>query len=128
MKKLTTLLFTLSLILNLCACSLSDKIQSDAEETTEKWDLIPMVMVDGILYLDTGYESTIERKCGTMDGEITSEVDRSEKPTVNNQSNFGTGYGYQYGEIGTIEIFINDAWRIFATEEVRQEIQFPTKP
>ena len=25
----------------------------------EKWDLIPMVMVNGELYLDTGYESTV---------------------------------------------------------------------
>lgn len=43
-----------------------------------------------------------------------------------NQSNFGTGYGYQYGETeGTIEIYMDDMWRIFATKEVRQKLQFP---
>ena len=43
-----------------------------------------------------------------------------------NQSNFGTGYGYQYGETeGTIEIYMDDMWRIFATKEVRQNLQFP---
>ena len=62
-----------------------------------------------------------------MDGEITSAVDGSEKPTKDNQSNFGTGYSYQYGATeGTIEIYMNGKWWIYATEEVRKEIQFPT--
>lgn len=95
-------------------------------EELEQWDMIPMVMVNGELYLDTGYKATSVRKCGTMDGEITSEVAGSKQPTENNQSNFGTGYGYQYGsKEGTIEIFMNDQWFIFASEEVRNQIQFP---
>lgn len=94
----------------------------------ETWDLIPMVMVNGTLYLDTGRESTLEGRCGVMDGEITSQVDGSEKPEVDDQSNFGTGYGYQYGATeGTIELYMNGKWRIFATEEVREEIQFRTE-
>ena len=77
----------------------------------ETWDLIPMVMVNGTLYLDTGHESTIEARCGVMDGEITSQVDGSKQPTVDDQSNFGTGYGYQYGATeGTIELFMNGKW------------------
>ena len=94
---------------------------------TETWDLIPMVMVNGTLYLDTGHESKIEARCGVMDGEITSQVDGSKQPTVDDQSNFGTGYGYQYGaNEGTIELFMNGKWWIFATEEARQKIQFPS--
>ena len=63
-----------------------------------------------------------------MDGEITSTVEGTKKPTKDNESNFGTGYGYQYGpQEGTIEILMNEEWRVFATEEVRQEIQFPEK-
>ena len=93
----------------------------------ETWDLIPMVMVNGTLYLDTGHESTIEARCGVMDGEITSQVDGSKQPTVDDQSNFGTGYGYQYGATeGTIELFMNGKWWIFATEEARQVILFPS--
>ena len=85
-------------------------------------DLIPMVMVNGVLYLDAGTESTAEGRCGILDGEITSAVEPSEKPTQDNQSNFGTGYGYQYGETErTIEVLIDGKWWIFATEEVRQE-------
>ena len=93
----------------------------------ETWDLIPMVMVNGTLYLDTGHESTIEARCGVMDGEITSQVDGSKQPTVDDQSNFGTGYGYQYGATeGTIELYMNGKWWIFATEEARQAILFPS--
>ena len=93
----------------------------------ETWDLIPMVMVNGTLYLDTGHESKIEARCGVMDGEITSQVDGSKQPTIDDQSNFGTGYGYQYGATeGTIELFMNGKWWIFATEEARQKIQFPS--
>lgn len=94
----------------------------------EKWAMLPMVMVDGTLYLDTGFPSSMKGRCGVMDGEITSSVDGTETPTEDNQSNFGTGYGYQYGmEEGTIEIYMNENWRIFATEEVRREMQFPTE-
>lgn len=96
------------------------------EEEQEQWDLIPMVMVDGKLYLDTGMESSVEARCGVMDGEITSSVDGTKKPTQDEESNFGTGYGYQYGpQEGTIEIFMNEKWWVFATEDVRKEIQFP---
>lgn len=63
-----------------------------------------------------------------MDGEITSSVDGTQKPTQDGESNFGTGYEYQYGQQeGTIEIFMNEKWWVFATEEARQEIPFPTE-
>ena len=92
----------------------------------ETWALIPMVMVNGTLYLDTGYESDAIERTDHFDGEITSQVDGSERPSVDDQSNFGTGYGYQYGKTeGTIELFMNGKWWIFATEEARQKIQFP---
>lgn len=119
MKKLLSLVLTFTCVLGLVGCS-------NTHATEEQWDLIPMVMINGELYLDTGYTNTDIRKCGTPDGEITSAVDGSKKPTIDNQSNFGTGYGYQYGATeGTIEIYMNDKWCIFATEEVRQQIQFP---
>lgn len=76
-------------------------------------DRIPMVMVDGKLYYDTGRESTIEGRCGTMDGEINSTVDASQVPTENNQSNFGSDFGYQYITESTIEVYLNDKWMVF---------------
>ena len=106
----------------------TEYISEHNSDSSEEWDRIPMVMVNGELYLDTGKESTVIARCGMMDGEITSQVPGNEEPTVNDQSNFGIGYGYQYGAIeGTIEINMNGKWWIFATEEVRQEIQFPAE-
>lgn len=82
----------------------------------EKWDRIPMVMVDGKIYLDTGKESALTGHCGVMDGKIDSEVPQTEIPTQNNQSNFGTGYGWQYGMENTIEINVDGKWIVFALE------------
>lgn len=76
-------------------------------------DRIPTVMIDGKLYIDTGKESTLNGRCGNMDGEITSAVDASQMPVKDDQSNFGTGFGYQYGTDGTIEIYMNEKWIVF---------------
>lgn len=87
-------------------------------KTDSMWDKIPMVMINDKLYYDTGKESSVEGRCGNMDGQITSTVDGTETPTENNQSNFGTGFGYQYGsEENTIEIFMNEKWIVFAYRE-----------
>ncbi|MBQ9166536.1 MAG: hypothetical protein IJX71_06410 [Oscillospiraceae bacterium] len=78
------------------------------------WDLIPMVMVDGQLYYDTGRRNNEVSRCGVMDGEITSSVEGWEVPTEDNQSNFGSGYSYQWGsKEGEIEVKIEDNWLVF---------------
>lgn len=103
------------------AITLKTPADRATEEVTER---IPMVMVNGTLYLDTGCESSIMARCGMMDGEITSQVAANEMPTVDDQSNFGTGYGYQYGAAeGTIELYRNGKWWVFATEEAREQLQ-----
>ena len=56
-------------------------VEAVAEEVIVGGDLIPMVMVNGEIYMDTGHESTVEARCGMMDGEITSTVDGTEQPT-----------------------------------------------
>ena len=83
-------------------------------------DKIPAIMVKGELYYSTGKESEADVRCGTMDGQITSSVNSSELPTQDNQSNFGTGYGYQYGAENTIEVYMpegssedDNKWIIF---------------
>ena len=82
------------------------------ETNAESTDIIPSVMVDGVLYQDTGYVSSAIG-CGVMDGEITSSVDGSELPTENNQSNFGTGYSWQRGSEGQIIIVMDARNEIF---------------
>ena len=82
-------------------------------------DRIPMVMADGAMYYDTGRESTVTGRCGVMDGEITSAVERTEVPSENNQSNFGAGYGYQWGpEEGTLEVCMDGKWLVFERQYV----------
>ena len=81
------------------------------------WDRIPMVRINNKLYYDTGRESTVIGRCGNMDGEITSTVDGTEIPMEDNQSNFGSGFGYQYGANDTIEIYMNDKWFVFEYRE-----------
>ena len=71
MKKLC-LCVLLSAALMLGGCSAGEN-QNTREET--QWDKIPMVMVDGDLYYDTGKESTGTEDNETADGEITSTVD-----------------------------------------------------
>ena len=79
--------------------------------------MLLMVRVNDKLYYDTGRESTISGHCGNMDGEITSTVDGTEIPTEDNQSNFGSGFGYQYGADDTIEIYMNEKWFVFEYRE-----------
>ncbi|MCM1145203.1 MAG: YobA family protein [Blautia sp.] len=85
-------------------------------ESNTMWDRIPMVRVNGKLYYDTGKENTIAR-CGNMDGQITTTVDGSEIPMEDNQSNFGSGFGYQFGEGDTIEVYMNEKWFVFERRE-----------
>ncbi len=106
-----------------------DEFEETAVEEETPVDLIPMVMVDGKLYLDTGKASTADVRCGVMDGEITSSVSSNRKPTKNNQSNFGSGYPYQYGpREGCIEVCLDEGWFIFATEDVKEEMNTEEEP
>lgn len=120
MKKMIAMALCLVLTLSMVGCG--------KQEEEIKYALIPMVMVDGELYLDTGFTGTYISSDTTYDKEIISTVDGSEAPTEDNQSNFGAGFKYRYGATeGTIEICINSRCCIFATEEVRQQLQFPDK-
>ena len=90
------------------------------------YDLPPQVMVDGTLYSTTGYPVPGQSSDDTgTEGTITSEVDGSASPTEDNQSNFGTGYGYRAGlHDGTLEVRIDGDWVIFATQEAKDALDF----
>ncbi len=89
-------------------------------ENIEK-DHPSMVIVNGKLYKATGKESDIVGRCGVMDGESITSVGEAEIPTEEGQSNFGTGYGYQYVGEGSIDVLMPDGkgeskWMRFVTE------------
>ena len=77
---------------------------ADAVPKTPVDAATPMVFVEGALYVSTGQVSDVEGRCGNMDGAITATVPATETPTQEGESNFGTGYAYQIGPDGTIEI------------------------
>lgn len=80
-----------------------------------------LLMVDDKLYYCTGLESEASAKCGVMDGTIETTVEKGEIPTENNQSNFGTGYGWQRSNLYEIEVFMpynsmENKWMRFVEE------------
>ena len=83
-----------------------------------------MVKVDGITYVDTGYENAMVT-CGTADGEIKTTVDGKSKPENDDESNFGKGYGYQVWEKGYINVEIEGRWILFRDVELKDDGQIP---
>ena len=82
------------------------------EQIADTGSYPPCVMVDGVIYKDTGYVASMPG-CGTMDGEIVSTVAGTELPSENNQSNFGSGYHYQRSSEGQLIVVIDDERIIF---------------
>jgi hypothetical protein len=96
--------------------SSENEIKYSDENTTEFGKII--MANNGKLYYDTRKESTITAGCGMMDGQITSNIDSNEIPTIKNQANFEGQYGYQYGiEENTIEIFMDNKWYVFKAKD-----------
>ena len=137
MRKILLMLMSVILAVSLLACG--DSGNSDSEEfsvnsgetgssdksdyelpgeneeddvSASSGDIAPMVQIDGVLYRDTGYISSAVG-CGVQDGQITSTVDGSEYPSVDSQSNFGTGYGYQIAGDDLILVNMNEHMEIF---------------
>lgn len=75
------------------------------------------IFVNGILYENTGRESDIDARCGTMDGAIESSVESWQEPTEERQSNFGTGYEFQYVTNEEIDVVIDGKWMVFRSTE-----------
>lgn len=80
-----------------------------------------IIMIGNKLYYDTGKESTVGPRCGVMDGYISSSVEPNKIPKINDQSNFGTGYGYQY-IMDTIEVKIDGKFIVFEPRDKFYEI------
>ncbi|MEG0320997.1 MAG: hypothetical protein RR606_02270, partial [Oscillospiraceae bacterium] len=89
----------------------------DVADTVAPNAMRPMVMVNGVLYLDTGKEVPTKVKDSAILGEITSSASASEKPTKNGQCNFGSGVGAKYAayEDG-MAVFLDYKWFFFEKE------------
>lgn len=73
--------------------------------------------------------STKFQKCGEDEnaGEMGTVEEAEDKyakiPTENNQSNFGSGYGYQYGMDDTIEVLMDGKWYVYENGSGEGKIQ-----
>ncbi len=81
--------------------------------------IIPMVMIDGRILIQTGNEDFefIYPAQSNFDGEITSSVPQNQKPTQDDQSNFGENYFYAYINDGGVAVYIDNNWVAFEPEE-----------
>ena len=91
---------------------------------SEKLDIPDAIMVDGRIYYSTGQKSTITGRCGNMDGYISSTVQKGTLPTKDDESNFGTDFGYQKIKTNEIEVKINGDFIVFKAEERAFELIF----
>lgn len=96
-----------------CEAMAEEWFQDEMENS--QWDVIPMVQVDGLYYYSTGKEAVSGD--GLPEGEITSTVDGTQIPTEDDQSNFGEGFPYRYGEEATIEVQMDGKWMVFQHRE-----------
>ena len=80
-------------------------------------DYIPMLMVEGEHYLDSGKGPVPgEVAPEAILGQIASTVDQSQKPTQDGQSNFGC-VGADYARVKEgIAVLIDHEWYIFVKE------------
>lgn len=89
-----------------------EPVSGDDAGETDDGAYPPSVMIDGVVYKDTGYVDSMSG-CGVMDGEIRSSVDGRQLPAEDDQSNFGTGYEYQRSSEGQVMVEIDGERRIF---------------
>lgn len=107
MKRFLIILMAIVAVLSV-ACTKAGT--NEAEKTEHNYP--PMVKVAGVVYVDTGYENGMVT-CGTADGEIKTAVDGTKMPVGDDESNFGTGYDYQFWEKGYMNVRLNNRWILF---------------
>lgn len=107
MKRFLIILMAIVAVLSV-ACTKAGT--NEAEKTEHNYP--PMVKVAGVVYVDTGYENAMVT-CGTADGEIKTAVDGRKMPVGDDESNFGTGYDYQFWEKGYMNVRLNNRWILF---------------
>lgn len=93
---------------------------STSEKEVEEKAYPKAVKVSGVVYKDTGYENAMVT-CGTADGEIKTTVSEKELPANDDESNFGTGYGYQVWEEGYINVQIDNKQILFKDVELKDD-------
>ncbi|MDD4540807.1 MAG: hypothetical protein PHR78_01370 [Eubacteriales bacterium] len=116
MRKIIIILLILLFILP--ACSTKTNNNDAIFEEDVPWDLRPMIKYDDEIYYYVKDKSEVLSDEIIFDGYIESEIESSEIPVKNNQSNFGKDYKYIINsDEDTIEVYIDDGeWMVFSKE------------
>lgn len=86
---------------------------ADPGVVAQSWERCPRVLANGELYLATGRPSSVNGRCGVMDGRALFAADPENLPDP--QDPDAPGVDFQYGaEEGTIEILLDGEWWIYA--------------
>ncbi len=103
-----------------CLGTLSPSI--DDLKSSQRAELRRAIMVDGTMYLDTGYVSSMLR-CGNLDGNIEKVISENEIPDEDGEANF-SAEGWQRGfEEDTLDVLIDNEFCIFGaygTEKAKE--------
>lgn len=118
MKKYILILAAIMVLTVGCSKEVTNKKEVEEE------DYPKAVKVSGTIYEDTGFENAMVT-CGTMDGEIKTTVSEKEMPVNDDESNFGTGYGYQVWEEGYINVQIDNKQILFKDIELKDDDSIP---
>ena len=124
MKKFLLTIMILTMLTSTFACQKPNEKPSESSEAKETSEinepdhvdegaLIPAVMVNGKLYKDTCYISSLVTR-GTMYGKIEKVVPTNEFPKNDGESNFGK-CEYQYAGDGFLNVKCNDKYLLFST-------------
>lgn len=90
-------------------------------------EFLKMIKVRDQVYISTDTVVNVLR-CGVMDGEIDSTVENGVLPEKNNQSNFGTGYGYQIRSADIVDVYIEGEWIMFTPVDRQIYIDLEWEP
>ncbi len=82
---------------------------------------VKMINVDGELYYDTGKNSSLIPRCGTLDGSLKVTGMEFEIPQKDGESNFETS-GYQSATGITKEVPLDNNWRIFKKIDTNRDL------
>jgi hypothetical protein len=102
-------------------------LSRELEQRTSVCEFVKMIKVKDQVYISTDTVVNVLR-CGVMDGEIDSTVENGVLPEKNNQSNFGTGYGYQIRSADIVDVYIEGEWIMFTPADRQIYIDLEWEP
>lgn len=124
MRKFLTMLMCAAVVLTGCGHTETKVGGADAPAditVTDGKTEIKLARIDGNLYYDTGEESKITARCGTLDGNLAKSVSEDEVPKSDGSCNFKCG-GYQWSENDTVEVSLDGKWQVFKKLDPSEDV------